>query len=1027
MHPGANSLPTDDLQFAKLVLDQGLCSPEKVDECVSFIARLTAQGVTPVPRLAELLVRKGYLSPTDATVRPSPPREPAEAGLKLPPEAAVASRDPSRLLGKYVKISPLGAGGMGEVWKGWDRELGRWVALKFLHQSDPGQQARLRREAQTAAALNHPHIASVYEVGVKDGTPFIAMQYIEGQTLATFPRKDRRALVELIRDAALAVQHAHEQGVIHRDLKPANLMVENRRVFVMDFGLAKATSVDSSLSASGSIVGTPAYMSPEQARGGTGAVTPASDVYSLGATLYELLAQRPPFVADELYALLRMVVDQDPTPPRRIKASIDRDLETIVLKCLEKEPSRRYAAARELAEDLDRWLQGEPIFAHPPSAFYRARKFVLRRKALIGIGAAGLVAVAVAVGILLPSWHHERSLKELAPLRTQIAVLREWVRQPFRKPEEIQRALRAEIDGVSAYIARNPDLPQGHFVRAQARLYLGELPEAEKDVREAIRLDPGFLPAWTLLGRVQLENYAGLLSTEAVDPFKVGAAHARAVLAEACESLRRGRVEKDPRTQIEAWGLSSTRDDTVSATLADALHLRYIRNDREGAARLLDEAHRRFKSEEYSVWTARWLPYGDEKDARIRETIEIAPLYAPGLVARAEALADVGQLRESLQAFEDAIERDPHSAAAYIGRGLVRGSLRDYEGSIGDFTKALELDARNTSAYVYRGAARAMTGDNDGAIADCGKALDINADSVGALINRSIARRNKKDLRGALDDLARVHAINPKVPHAWTNQSGIRHDQNDLRGALEDVSRAIEADPQFLLAYKTRASYRHQAGDLGGEIEDLDRAIELSASKKLFHLRADLYADRSMARLTKGDPAGGLADAREACRLDSKGWKPAFSLGSALLAQRDLDGAIREYTRSVELNPKHAESWNGRAQAWLFRGRLQEVVADASRAVDLDPRDPAPLLTRAVARQRQRDFRAAEEDCGKALAAVPDLALAYLLRSQCRADLGRFPEAAADAEKAHGLFPPQDPQKEIARRCVEAYRAGKRP
>src|SRR5437667_12720765 len=164
------SVPLEDRQFGEMVVAQGLCSREKVDECLSFLARLVADGVTPVPRLGELLARKGYLSAdrVDATFRASGGGRETRVDLELPKEASAAARDPANLLGKYVKVAPLGAGGMGEVWRGWDRELRRWVALKFLHHADAAQQARFLREAQTAAALSHPNIASVYEVGQKD-------------------------------------------------------------------------------------------------------------------------------------------------------------------------------------------------------------------------------------------------------------------------------------------------------------------------------------------------------------------------------------------------------------------------------------------------------------------------------------------------------------------------------------------------------------------------------------------------------------------------------------------------------------------------------------------------------------------------------------------------------------------------------------------------------------------------------------------------------------------------------------------
>ena len=313
------------------------------------------------------------------------------------------------------EIGPeIGRGGMGVVYEAWDKELGRKVALKILTQlagRSPQARQRFLREAKAAARLVHPHIACVY-----DATPeAIAMQRIEGETLGAMPCEDPRELASFVRDAALAIHFAHGEGIVHRDLKPANLMVESGdrpHVYVMDFGLAKELAVDTSVSISGSVVGTPQFMAPEQAAGRGDEVGPATDVYGLGATLFSCLAGRPPFEDGDVVQLLRSVAEDEPPPLARLAPKVDRDLSIIVAKCMAKEPERRYASALALASDLDRWLRGEPVEARPPSVLYRLRRFVSRRQGAIAVGAVAAVAAFLVAFPFLVQADAERKAAE---------------------------------------------------------------------------------------------------------------------------------------------------------------------------------------------------------------------------------------------------------------------------------------------------------------------------------------------------------------------------------------------------------------------------------------------------------------------------------------------------------------------------------------------------------------------------------------------------------------------------------------
>jgi serine/threonine protein kinase len=288
-------------------------------------------------------------------------------------------------VGPYELVGLIGEGGMGSVYRAYDPEMRRTVALKVIRSTrldDSTAQTRFRFEAQLAARLDHEHIVPVYEAGQEGSQLFYTMRYIQGRNLSEAinkkPLENRRA-AHYIEQVARAVDHAHGQMILHRDLKPSNILIDaSDRAYVTDFGLAKALDQTTNIETmSTDRLGTLPYMAPEQARNPTRAVI-ESDVYSLGATLYEAITGRPPFRAESLVALLEQLDAQEPTPPRRINPRVDRDLDTICLKCLEKEPQRRYSSALKLAEDLQRYLRHEPIEARPVSPLERLRKWTRR-------------------------------------------------------------------------------------------------------------------------------------------------------------------------------------------------------------------------------------------------------------------------------------------------------------------------------------------------------------------------------------------------------------------------------------------------------------------------------------------------------------------------------------------------------------------------------------------------------------------------------------------------------------------------
>ena len=412
-----------------------------------------------------------------------------------PPGFPQAFQAPPGRLGQYELFEEIGRGGMGVVYRARQRGLERSVALKLILSGElaaPEEVARFRTEALAAASLQHPNLIQVYEVGEDQGQHFLALEFVDGPSLEKHLAATPAALdetVQLVETLSHAMHHAHERGIIHRDLKPANILLsqssgagdwgvetENQGLQqsgpanppncsrplsqasiyhsqslipkITDFGLAKRFQAEGGPTHTNALVGTPSYMAPEQTQQGKGEISPATDVYALGAVLYECLTGRPPFKGESAVDTLLQVRNREPVAPRQLRPNLPRDLETICLKCLAKEPQRRYRSALALAEDLARWRDGRPILARPTPVWERALKWVRRHPAVAGLIAVSVAAVAILAAGLL--WRTQEQARELA--QTQF----EWERA-----EASLRIARAEWDRAETNLRTGGQLVDG--------------------------------------------------------------------------------------------------------------------------------------------------------------------------------------------------------------------------------------------------------------------------------------------------------------------------------------------------------------------------------------------------------------------------------------------------------------------------------------------------------------------------------------------------------------------------------------
>jgi serine/threonine-protein kinase len=464
-----------------------------------------------------------------------------------------------REFGDYADLEEIARGGMGVVFKARQKSLNRTVALKMLLAgplASADDVRRFRTEAESAAALAHPHIVPIYEVGTHDGYPYLSMQFMEGGSLATVAgrapwrvngRASARRVARVMIDIAAAVHHAHQRGILHRDLKPANILLDAAgKAHVSDFGLAKRSrpmSCDQSTvihgaaiacgpaplappapTHTGAIVGTPAYMAPEQASGEFGAVTVAADVYGLGAVLYELLTGEPPFRGLSPLDTIRQVQERDPAAPSKHNLHVDRDLETICLKCLRKQPSRRYPAADDLARDLERYLNGEPIRARAVGPLERGWRWCVRHAAVAALTLALFVTLAGATVLLAALWFHAERHADRAELALRESEERGVALEAAKRDLEEKRA-EAEQRGAllqAANLRVEQKRVEADTARAEAdasfRMAHSAAVEFSTRILDEVKQSPGLQPLQKMVLEATLAYFEKFVQQRGNDP-----------------------------------------------------------------------------------------------------------------------------------------------------------------------------------------------------------------------------------------------------------------------------------------------------------------------------------------------------------------------------------------------------------------------------------------------------------------------------------------------------------------------------
>ncbi len=794
--------------------------------------------------------------------------DPAEAKTvraDTPAEVSRAAEDPRNRIGKYILLRELGRGGMGVVYKAWDSSLKRWVAVKFLILPGSDEDLkRFQREAQTAASLKHPNIASIYEVGEADGKPYISMEYVEGQNLHGLKLGVRRAC-EIMHQVALALDFAHRHSIIHRDLKPGNILLDSDdKPTILDFGLAKSMKDAARLTISGMVVGTPSYMSPEQAEGLTGQIGPRSDIYQLGAVLYELVTGRPPFRGESAAQILRRVVDEEAIPPSRL-ASVPADVETIVVRAMDKDPRRRYPSAKAFADDLERFLKGESIVARPASTFTRAKRLLRRHKA-IAAGAVALLFLAFAGG----AWLSQRASARDAHLRQGDA---EYGQRQYQKALELySRALELDRENADIKLKLEECRKQMRLasekgaasekgkVAAEEAKVRAERATAEEKARAALR--DAARPAYQR-GQDELDEAVKDLYRHGTDLVKT---RARLVTAIAAFTESLGKWPENPDALHSRGRARAFRFETDEADrdFARAIELRpdfaAARTER-GKLLLQRYIEARFHlGWEWSEEVAR--PFAKGKDqAKIVMADEAWVAFAEGKLEECLRLCDrrLKEKREQEELWK--LKGD----ALYFGAGsVIEGNLNEPQAlmlrsAVEAYSEAIRLrpnyyEARMMRGYVYKQGGNAKLAMEDvrvahalrpddalacwfmgqaAAGADPAKALEwyeqglkINPDSFICRMNRAAMLGQLERYEEARSELDRSMGLNPAHYYPVYLRGALRSKTGDMEGAYEDFRKSTSMAPGFHSGWFNLGATAYNTRRWREAISAMERALQ---------------------------------------------------------------------------------------------------------------------------------------------------------------------------------------------------------
>jgi eukaryotic-like serine/threonine-protein kinase len=936
-------------------------------------------------------------------------------GKSLPPSDSEPGDGQPRVRG-YEIVSELGRGGMGVVYKAKQKGLNRLVAIKMVlggeHVGEIGL-ARFKTEGEAVASIQHPNIVQIYEVGDQNGLPYFSLEYIDGgslqQRIDGKPQAIRDA-ARIIHQLALGMQSVHDRGVIHRDLKPANvLMTMQGTPKITDFGLAKRVESDSKQTRTGSLMGTPSYMAPEQARGDTYAISPLSDLYSLGAILYEMLTGRPPFQGATLLDTMEQVRSQEPVPPTRLQPKIPRDLETICLKCLQKLPSQRYPNMAALADDLKSFLDEKPIKARPVGRLEHAWRWVKRNPRVATLSASivalGLLLLATATTVLIRSIQENQTIAKVREVTlAQIeggkdAILKGDYRQakarlantnPFLAQTPALADVREDLDVLRSQVdtfakfrelldqVRVGGLLEGEARRGKARQDCQELVQFYEQIKSKKGEARFGLP---VLSTIQQQ----LFNEDVFDAFLIAAQ----------TEYEFGSAAKDQAKLEESGRRAISWLDQAESLLPPTRALYVWRQGiKEKIGDLKEAQEDKVKGEAIvpnSPVDHFWHGYAERlrgelfrknKDlAKASESFRNAKTeYAKFLQARpendwgylewAKCQGLLGNPSDALVGFTACIQLRDENAWPYHNRATCHVALKEYEDAVADETSAIKRDPDYLSAYTGRAKSYLALGRIPLAVADFDRVLRADPANAEILFQRANAYFALKNYAKARDDYSALIPLLPRPFVPYRSRAKVQYLLKNFDASIADWTKVAGLLPKD-------AESRYNIGVLQMGLRRYDQALQaLENCLAIDPDHALAYFARAQIRRFQGDDPGALKD------ID----RVVQTLDSA-----KLDAATKAYYL------------NERVDYYRHVGRLDDSEKDARRSIALDPKQVDAYVALALLEKRRGKPDAASEWYDKMLASNPDSAEVHLRRAEFFRDLGRWDQALGEAEQVAKL------------------------